>query len=368
MNGVILNPSLYPKSKNSITRSPTSARPSSNPTTDPTTDPTSNPTTDPTFSPTSANPSSSPTSCLAEGDTAFTDGSIFSSTIDAYTYSIGIGRGGVFEQSWDDEAGGPGEAIIGYFKNVTDEVAYFEEGTFCEPINAPRSGILKYEADCDKANSPNLSLLVREPSTCYYEATTFVCPCSAISKSNAPFITSTLKSTSGLNALALEETSTNSIIANDSPKSTAMTLQSKSKVASIDAFWQRLNTRLMDGVSDETDWKRHWSASFITPKENSTITLGNYGDMFEYSVKDNLVECYGSNPAFSSSFDNWAKDLAIKDAGDEDQCRKLRETLGFDKDHPFDVEIADKFHEHMCDPLFTGKSLEEQLLYSFLLY
>ena len=64
--------------------------------------------------------------------------------------------------------------------------------------------------------------------------------------------------------------------------------------------------------------------------------------------------CYKTNPAFSASFENFARDLVIEDPSDEDQCRRVREDLGFDKDHPFDTEVADKFEEHLCDPFFTG--------------
>ena len=35
-------------------------------------------------------------------------------------------------------------------------------------------------------------------------------------------------------------------------------------------------------------------------------------------------------------------------------CGDTREKLGFDKDHPFDTEIRDKFYEHQCDPFFTS--------------
>ena len=64
--------------------------------------------------------------------------------------------------------------------------------------------------------------------------------------------------------------------------------------------------------------------------------------------------CYKTNSAFSASFENFATDLVIEDPSDEDQCRQVREDLGFDKDHSFDTEVVDKFEEHLCDPFFTG--------------
>ena len=58
--------------------------------------------------------------------------------------------------------------------------------------------------------------------------------------------------------------------------------------------------------------------------------------------------------SFSAAFDDFARDLVINDATDEEQCGKAREKLGFEKDHPFDTEVRESFHEHQCDPLFTG--------------
>ena len=46
--------------------------------------------------------------------------------------------------------------------------------------------------------------------------------------------------------------------------------------------------------------------------------------------------------------------LIIDDAGDEEQCGKVREGLGFDKDHPFDTEVRDSFHQQLCDPFHTA--------------
>ena len=70
--------------------------------------------------------------------------------------------------------------------------------------------------------------------------------------------------------------------------------------------------------------------------------------------RETSTVCYKTNPAFSASFENFARDLVIEDPSDEDQCRQVREGLGYDKDHPFDTEVVDKFAEHLCDPFFTG--------------
>jgi len=52
--------------------------------------------------------------------------------------------------------------------------------------------------------------------------------------------------------------------------------------------------------------------------------------------------------------DSFASALAIVDDTDEEQCEKVREELGYEADHPFDVEVAEKFTEHMCDVFFSG--------------
>lgn len=68
----------------------------------------------------------------------------------------------------------------------------------------------------------------------------------------------------------------------------------------------------------------------------------------------NPSTCYNVSSAFSAAFDAFANNIAIEDAADEDQCRKVREELGFDKDHPFDTEVRDNFLQHQCDPFFSG--------------
>jgi hypothetical protein len=54
--------------------------------------------------------------------------------------------------------------------------------------------------------------------------------------------------------------------------------------------------------------------------------------------------------------------LVIEDASNEARCEEVREELGFQKDHPFDTEVCEKFHDYMCDKFFTGvDDLEEGL-------
>eukprot|EP00956_Cyclotella_meneghiniana_P016363 scaffold25814_cov57-Cyclotella_meneghiniana.AAC.3 len=139
-------------------------------------------------------------------------------------------------------------------------------------------------------------------------------------------------------------------LAQVSKPSIMITLQDKNSAESSQiSSWRRINTRLMQSNKDETEWKQSWMAYSVNPAIN--IALGEF--LYDIDDIDN-VECYNSNPAFSASFDAYAKELIIKDDSDEDQCRKVREQLGFDKDHPFDTEVRDKFHEHQCDPFFTG--------------
>ena len=42
------------------------------------------------------------------------------------------------------------------------------------------------------------------------------------------------------------------------------------------------------------------------------------------------MTCYEPSDAFSPSFEDFAKDLVIDDAADEDQCRHTREQLGYE--------------------------------------
>eukprot|EP00956_Cyclotella_meneghiniana_P003490 scaffold4251_cov37-Cyclotella_meneghiniana.AAC.5 len=113
--------------------------------------------------------------------------------------------------------------------------------------------------------------------------------------------------------------------------------------------WIRMNTRLLASNSATSIWKQQWKVTFVDPEYK--------GPSVAEFIQDDLAlnpKCYRVNAAFSTSFDGFAKDLIVDDARDEDQCREVREALGFHKDHPFDVEVRDSFHQHQCDPFFTG--------------
>lgn len=56
--------------------------------------------------------------------------------------------------------------------------------------------------------------------------------------------------------------------------------------------------------------------------------------------------------AFSKSFEDFAKDIEIDDATDEEECSYARQQLGFDSDYMFDAEVCEEFRERMCDPFF----------------
>ena len=77
-------------------------------------------------------------------------------------------------------------------------------------------------------------------------------------------------------------------------------------------------------------------------------------DGFIQNNNASTKHCYVMNSAFSASFDSFAKEVVVDDPSDEDQCRKVREALGFDRDYPFDVEVSENYHEHQCDPFFSG--------------
>jgi hypothetical protein len=124
--------------------------------------------------------------------------------------------------------------------------------------------------------------------------------------------------------------------------STGSGLVLSSSADASNTSWRRLNTQLLElnSAQAETYWNQKWTASFVAPGVNST-------SLQDFIDEQGSQVCYDSNPAFSQSFDTFSRGLAINDAADEDQCRKIREKLGFDKDYPFDTEIRDNFHDHM---------------------
>ena len=120
-------------------------------------------------------------------------------------------------------------------------------------------------------------------------------------------------------------------------------LVSKSKDGnSNEGVWKRVNTRLLNKIDASSEWKQTWTVSFVDDGySGNATTLSNL-------ILDQSTDktCYDVNPAFSPSFEDFAKGLSITDASDEEECGDTREELGFDKDHLFDVEVLDNFHEH----------------------
>ena len=133
-----------------------------------------------------------------------------------------------------------------------------------------------------------------------------------------------------------------------SPSDNKMILESDTTDPS-DVKWIRMNTRLLDSSSSTSYWKQQWKVAFIDPQYQGP----SVAEFIPGKMESN-VQCFKSNPAFSAAFDDFANGLVVNDASDEDQCRKVREALGFNKDHPFDTEVRENFHQHQCDPFFTG--------------
>jgi transposase len=110
----------------------------------------------------------------------------------------------------------------------------------------------------------------------------------------------------------------------------AMTLQSKNNTNMSNTTWKHRNTRALDSNTEmeQSNWKNKWTVSFITSGYKET-SLANYT---AHQTDALLPICYKSSPAFSASFEEFAKGLEIRDPRDEDECREMREALGFDKD------------------------------------
>ena len=82
-----------------------------------------------------------------------------------------------------------------------------------------------------------------------------------------------------------------------------------------------LYTQPSESCSQEGEWTQKWSVSFVTPGANTELKQISH---------DSDVKCFKINEAFSPSFEEFAKGLAIHDPSDEDQCRNVREvSLGF---------------------------------------
>ena len=131
------------------------------------------------------------------------------------------------------------------------------------------------------------------------------------------------------------------IIASDGASGEVMVLQSNHTASNQQ--WKRCNTRLLTLTANQSEWKQNWTMSFISSSPRN-ISLE------EFERGNNLATtCYKLNPVFSKAFDDFAKELVIVDPKDEEKCGEVREELGFDRDHQFDTEVREKFHEHMCD-------------------
>ena len=129
----------------------------------------------------------------------------------------------------------------------------------------------------------------------------------------------------------------------------SMILQNSNSTSDSILNWIRTNTRLLDLGDQSGEWKREWTVLFLSSGyENVNL------EEFVQDGTNSVLTCYDMSSAFSPSFDDFAKELVIEDSSDEDQCRNVREKMGFDKDHPFDTEVRDSFYEHQCDPFFTG--------------
>ena len=101
------------------------------------------------------------------------------------------------------------------------------------------------------------------------------------------------------------------------------------------------------------DWSHSWTIRASETESNPNHNLDNL-DKLANGLSQGNAACFPPSAAFNQPFDDFAKDLVIKDAGKEDECRHVREELGFDKDHPHDTDVCREFEEVMCDPFFTG--------------
>jgi hypothetical protein len=91
-------------------------------------------------------------------------------------------------------------------------------------------------------------------------------------------------------------------------------------------------------ASSSKEWNQNWKVNFIEAFDGSLSELGNrWGQT-----------CYTENKGFSPSFEDFARGLVIDDASDEDQCRKARELMGFDRDYPYDTEVRERFNDKAC--------------------
>eukprot|EP00584_Thalassiosira_punctigera_P027883 CAMPEP_0172576342 /NCGR_PEP_ID=MMETSP1067-20121228/137666_1 /TAXON_ID=265564 ORGANISM="Thalassiosira punctigera, Strain Tpunct2005C2" /NCGR_SAMPLE_ID=MMETSP1067 /ASSEMBLY_ACC=CAM_ASM_000444 /LENGTH=2652 /DNA_ID=CAMNT_0013369009 /DNA_START=2375 /DNA_END=10333 /DNA_ORIENTATION=- len=107
-------------------------------------------------------------------------------------------------------------------------------------------------------------------------------------------------------------------------------------------IWRQQNVRLLESSNN----------LFVRFEEPEYTVL----DLQQYRWSDADRNCYPPNPAFNRAFEDFIVNnkIVIKNSADEDQCKHVREELGFDPDFPFDTEVCRKFNDFMCDPFFTG--------------
>jgi hypothetical protein len=110
--------------------------------------------------------------------------------------------------------------------------------------------------------------------------------------------------------------------------------------------WNKVNTRLLttNEVSASEGWNQNWTIDFLEAFDGSILSGSDSGSD---------QRCYTLNEGFSPSFEDFARGLVINDESDEDQCRKARELLGFDRDYPYDTEVRDRFNDKACGIDYT---------------
>ena len=82
--------------------------------------------------------------------------------------------------------------------------------------------------------------------------------------------------------------------------------------------WKRENTRLLSRESSGSVWNQKWTMNFAD-KDYDVNSFD--AEHIWSSTPVSLMNCYGPNPAFSTSFEEFAKETLINNAKDEAQCQ-----------------------------------------------
>jgi hypothetical protein len=108
--------------------------------------------------------------------------------------------------------------------------------------------------------------------------------------------------------------------------------------------WNKVNTCLLttSDASSSNEWNQNWTVNFVEAFDGRIL-----GQPYGIGAVGSGT-CYSVSEGFSPSFEDFARGLAIDDASDEDQCRKARELLGYDRDYPYDTEVRDRFNDKAC--------------------